>query len=81
VVAGDFNAGSNSPALAPFTQAGFRDVLPGGIDHLLLPTTPWGWNLVSAAWTLRPDDMMQLIGKRAEVSDHPAILADLVPEP
>jgi endonuclease/exonuclease/phosphatase family metal-dependent hydrolase len=80
IVAGDFNAGSGSPAVTQFTQAGFADALPGGIDHLLLPQGPWGWQLAEAAWTFRPDDLMPLIGKRVEISDHPAIVADLVPQ-
>jgi hypothetical protein len=77
IVAGDFNAGSGSPAVAQFTHAGFADVLPGGIDHLLLPKGAWGWQLAEAAWTFRPDDLGPLIGKRVEISDHPAIVADL----
>jgi endonuclease/exonuclease/phosphatase family metal-dependent hydrolase len=80
IVAGDFNADSGSPAVAQFTRAGFVDVLPGGIDHLLLPKDGWGWQLAEAAWTFRPDDLPPLIGKRVEISDHPAIVADLVPQ-
>jgi hypothetical protein len=81
VVAGDFNAGSDSPAVRQFVRAGFVDALPGGIDHLLLPGPAWRWKLDKAVWTFRPADLVPLIGKRVEVSDHPAILADLVPEP
>jgi hypothetical protein len=79
VVAGDFNAGSGSPAVTQFTQAGFVEALPGGIDHLLLPTGRWGWRLAETAWTFRPEDLAALIGKRVEISDHPAIVADLLP--
>jgi len=81
IVAGDFNAGSDSPAVTQFTQAGFVEVLPGGIDHLLLPKDAWGWKLTEASWTFRPENLGQLIGRRVEVSDHPAIIADLLPEP
>jgi hypothetical protein len=81
VVAGDFNAGSDSEAVGQFVRAGFVDALPGGIDHLLLPGRAWGWKLEAATWALRPEDLVPLLGKRVEVSDHPAILADLVPEP
>jgi endonuclease/exonuclease/phosphatase family metal-dependent hydrolase len=81
VVAGDFNAGSGSAAVGQFVRAGYVEALPGGIDHLLLPGRPWGWRLEAAAWALRPEDLEPLLGKRVEVSDHPATLADLVPEP
>ena len=77
IVAGDFNAGSGSAAVAQFTRAGLVEALPGGIDHLLLPQGPWGWRLAGAAWTFRPDDLPPLIGKRVEISDHPAVVADL----
>jgi endonuclease/exonuclease/phosphatase family metal-dependent hydrolase len=80
IVAGDFNAGSDSAAVSQFTRAGFVEVLPGGIDHFLLPREPWGWQLAEAAWTFRPDDLTPLIGKRVEISDHPALVADLVPQ-
>jgi endonuclease/exonuclease/phosphatase family metal-dependent hydrolase len=81
VVAGDFNAGSDSEAVRQFVREGFVDTLPGGIDHLLLPGKALGWKLDAAAWTFRPEDLVSLIGKRVEVSDHPAILVDLVAEP
>jgi hypothetical protein len=45
------------------------------------PGQVWGWKLVATAWTFRPENLVSLLGKRAGVSDHPAILADLVPEP
>ena len=78
LVAGDFNAGSDSPAVTQFTQSGFVDVLPGGIDHLLLPNETWSWKLVKVSWTFRPEDLEKLIGRRVEISDHPAIVADLL---
>jgi len=79
-VAGDFNAGSDSPAVTQFTRAGFAEVLPGGIDHLLLPREAWSWKLAEASWTFRPEDLRDLIGRWAEISDHPAIVADLLPK-
>jgi hypothetical protein len=48
---------------------------------LLLPGRAWGWKLSRAAWTFRPEDLVLHLGKRVELSDHPAIIADLVPEP
>jgi endonuclease/exonuclease/phosphatase family metal-dependent hydrolase len=78
IVAGDFNAGSDSSAVTQFTRDGFVDVLPGGIDHLLLPREAWDWKLVETSWTLRPEDLGDLIGRRVEISDHPAIVADLL---
>ena len=80
LVAGDFNAGSDSPAVTQFTRAGFAEVLPGGIDHLLLPRKAWNWKLAEASWTFRPEDLRDLIGRWAEISDHPAIVADLLPK-
>jgi endonuclease/exonuclease/phosphatase family metal-dependent hydrolase len=78
IVAGDFNAASESPAVTQFIQIGLVDALPGGIDHLLLPGGEWGWKLAEASWTFRPEDLEQLLGRRVEISDHPAILADLL---
>jgi hypothetical protein len=80
LVAGDFNAGSDSPAVTQFTRAGFAEALPGGIDHLLLPRKAWSWKLAEAFWTFRPEYLREIIGRRAAISDHPAIVADLVPE-
>jgi endonuclease/exonuclease/phosphatase family metal-dependent hydrolase len=79
LVAGDFNAGSESAAVTQFTQAGFVEALPGAIDHVLLPGQPWGWQLAQADWTLRPEDLGRLIGERVEISDHAGIVVDLVP--
>ncbi len=79
VVAGDFNRASGTPALAAFTARGFADLLPGGIDHVLwrAPSSS-RWYVGDARWTLRPEDLAHLIGERAEISDHPAILVELV---
>jgi endonuclease/exonuclease/phosphatase family metal-dependent hydrolase len=49
LLAGDFNAGSDSEAVRQFVREGFVDALPGGIDHLLLPGEGRGWKLDSAA--------------------------------
>ena len=80
LVAGDFNAGSESPAVTQFTQAGFAEARPGGIDHLLLPRKAWSWKLAEAFCTFRPEDLRELIGRGAEISDHPSLVADLVPK-
>jgi endonuclease/exonuclease/phosphatase family metal-dependent hydrolase len=78
IVAGDFNADSDSLAVTQFTDSGFMDVLPGGIDHLLLPRNAWGWKLSEVSWTFRPKDLEKLLGRMVAISDHPAIVADLV---
>ncbi len=81
LVAGDLNAGSESPTVRRFLDAGFVDLMPGGIDHVLprdLAST--GWRVERVAWTLRPDDVVELIGKETELSDHLAIVLDLVRE-
>jgi endonuclease/exonuclease/phosphatase family metal-dependent hydrolase len=82
LVAGDFNAGSQSRAVAHFTGAGYTEALPRGeLDHLLLPPRDWDWQLAAAQWTFTPNDLLCLIGRRAEISDHPAIVADFIRRP
>src|SRR5262249_33594817 len=78
-LAGDFNAESDSPAVRLIIDAGFEDTLPGGIDHIFVPREgAAGWKLESVRWTFRPEDMPHLIGKEAEISDHPGMVADFV---
>jgi endonuclease/exonuclease/phosphatase family metal-dependent hydrolase len=80
ILAGDLNAPSGSPAVAAFERLELTDVLPGGIDHVLAPTgSPW--QVVSAAWRLRSDDVERLIGTPATISDHPGILVELTRRP
>jgi len=80
VVAGDLNAGPGSPAVRVFLDAGFVDTVPGGIDHVFFPRAldASGWAVQSADWTLRSVDLVELIGRSAEISDHPGIVVDLV---
>jgi endonuclease/exonuclease/phosphatase family metal-dependent hydrolase len=78
IIAGDFNAPSGTEAVTLFTSHGFTDVVPGGIDHVLVPESVSPWRVDRASWTLRPDDMATLIGRRATISDHPGILVDLI---
>jgi endonuclease/exonuclease/phosphatase family metal-dependent hydrolase len=77
VMAGDFNASSASEAVRIFTERGMVDVLPGGIDHVLVSISP-EWNVAEAHWTLRPEDMPALIGRKRDISDHPGIVVDLL---
>lgn len=77
VVAGDFNGTIGSPALQTLAARGYRTLVPGGIDHVLVPTGgPQPWIVDGAAWTLRPDDLEELIGEPVELSDHPGIVID-----
>ena len=80
VLAGDFNAESDSASVRRVVAAGYSDTVPGGIDHLFLPSRMGlaGWKLERAAWTLREAELSRLIGKQTAVSDHPGIVADLV---
>lgn len=78
LVCGDFNAPSDSGPVTTMTARGLVDALPGGIDHLFVPVVPGSWQLERVAWTCRPEDLVTLIGKRVEISDHPAIVADFV---
>jgi len=79
IVAGDFNALSDSPAVRRCLSAGLVDSLPGDIDHCLLPADDagLGWKLEKAAWTFRPADLEKLVGQATEISDHAGILVDL----
>ncbi len=76
IVAGDLNAPSGSRAVALFEQLGFIDLLPGGIDHVLFPASS-PWQVERVDWTLRPDDLEELLGFKAEISDHPGIVVEL----
>jgi endonuclease/exonuclease/phosphatase family metal-dependent hydrolase len=80
-LAGDFNAHSGSPAVQRIPAAGFTDALPDGIDHLFIPIqekTSWRMARDRLRWTLRPQDLAEIIGKDIEISDHPAILAEFI---
>ena len=76
VVAGDFNSPSEGAATRVFTERGWLDLQPGGIDHVLIHDRG-PWQVHRASWTLRPVDLEALIGVRAIVSDHPGIVVDL----
>lgn len=78
IVAGDLNAGDDSRAVKAFLDQGFRDLLEGGIDHVLFPQAASPWSVERATWTLRANEVEALIGVRAEISDHPGIVVDLV---
>ena len=77
LVAGDFNAPSTSAAIEVFVRGGWRDLVVGGIDHVLLAPTS-RWRVDRAAWTLRAEDNEQLIGEPVTISDHPGIVVDLI---
>ncbi len=76
LVVGDLNAPSGSATVSAFTERGYDDVVPGGIDHVLMRQTP-AWRLVRAGWTLRSKDLESLIGEAVTISDHPGILVEL----
>ncbi len=80
IVAGDFNAGSDSAAAEALTARGLTDLVPGGIDHVFMAKTAVApearprteaWRLVDNRWILRPEDLP------APLSDHPGIMIDL----
>ncbi len=68
LIAGDFNLDSSHPALGRFDAAGYRDLLPGGIDHVLLDAEASGW---WPLWSERPSALLD----RA-ISDHPGLLVE-----
>lgn len=65
LVAGDLNLPGDHAAMARFREAGYRDVMDGGIDHVLLDTANTGW---WPLWTEQPET--------GAVSDHPGILVE-----
>ena len=69
LVAGDFNLDSSHPAFSRFGEAGYRDLLPGGIDHVLLDAKASGWSPLWSEWSLQPS-------AAAAISDHPGILVE-----
>ena len=95
LIAGDLNLDSEHPALGRFRAAGYGDLLPGGIDHLLLDDAEAGWLPLWSEWTgaeaaairARGDGPGDLSPGRPDsfrVSDHPGILAEFqlpVPPP
>ncbi len=77
IVAGDLNAPSDSAVTHPLSARGFDDTVPGGIDHIFVGGLSGAWSIERASWTLRPQDLAQLIGVAAEISDHPGIVVNL----
>ena len=76
VIAGDFNLDSSHPALSRFDAAGYRDLLPGGIDHVLLDAETSGWWPLWSEW---PPALLD-----DAISDHSGILVEFqlpVPPP
>ncbi len=66
LVAGDLNLPGDHPALVRFREAGYRDLLEGGIDHVLLDAGNSGWWPLWMEWA-----------EADSVSDHPGILVEL----
>ncbi len=81
IVAGDLNAPSDSAVTHALTALGLDDAVPGGIDHVFVGGLGDSWAIERADWTLRPQDLAQLIGEQAEISDHPGIVVDLARRP
>lgn len=76
LIAGDFNLDSSHPALGRFDAAGYRDLLPGGIDHVLLDAEASGWWPLWSEW---PPAVLD-----TTISDHPGLLVEFqlpVPPP
>lgn len=66
LVAGDLNLPGDHPALDHFREAGYRDLLEGGIDHVLLDAGNPGWWPLWMEWA-----------EADSISDHPGILVEL----
>ncbi len=65
VVAGDLNLPSDHSILTRFQAAGYRDLVVGGIDHVLLDATDSGWWPLWTEWA-----------EAGALSDHPGILVE-----
>ncbi|MXW01129.1 MAG: serine hydrolase [Holophagales bacterium] len=65
VVAGDLNLPSDHAVLARFQEAGYRDLVVGSIDHVLLDAVNSGWWPLWTEWA-----------EAGAVSDHPGILVE-----
>lgn len=65
LIAGDLNLSDDHPALARFREAGYRDLMDGGIDHVLLDAANSGWWPLWTEWA-----------ENGAVSDHPGILVE-----
>ncbi|MDE2976952.1 MAG: serine hydrolase [Acidobacteriota bacterium] len=66
LIAGDLNLSDDHPALARFREAGYRDLLEGGIDHVLLDARNSDWWPLWTEWA-----------EADAISDHPGILVEL----
>ena len=65
LVAGDLNLPSDHAAVAGFREAGYRDLMDGGIDHALLDGTASGWWPLWTEWV-----------ETGAISDHPGLLVE-----
>lgn len=66
LIAGDLNLPGDHPALARFREAGYRGLLEGGIDHVMLDAGNSGWWPLWMEWA-----------EADSISDHPGILVEL----
>ena len=73
LVAGDFNLDSSHPAFGRFGEAGYRDLHPDGIDHMLLNTGASGWWPLWSEWSPQPRADPRLA---PAISDHAGILVE-----
>jgi CubicO group peptidase (beta-lactamase class C family) len=77
LITGDFNLDSDHPALGRFGEAGYRDVLRGGIDHVFVDARASGWWPLWSEWSPQSQ-------ATAPISDHPGMLVEFqlpVPPP
>ncbi|MXX75417.1 MAG: serine hydrolase [Holophagales bacterium] len=65
LVSGDLNLPGDHAAVARFREAGYRNLMDGGIDHVLLDARASGW------WPLWTEGV-----ETRAISDHPAILIE-----
>ena len=76
LIAGDFNAASESATLRQFSERGFRHLVSGGIDHVLVS--------LQEEWHALYGEPLDTLARRESpsggaqpISDHPALLVEL----
>jgi endonuclease/exonuclease/phosphatase family metal-dependent hydrolase len=79
LVGADLNLDGASDGVRALTEAGLVDVIPDGIDHVLLAEDA-GWRVASAEVRLDAGEVSRVLGREVELSDHPALVVDLVRE-
>ncbi|HVS64285.1 MAG TPA: endonuclease/exonuclease/phosphatase family protein [Thermoanaerobaculia bacterium] len=77
LVGADLNLEAVSDGVRRLREAGLADLIPEGIDHVLLAADA-GWRVHRAEIRLDRDEVSRVLGREVELSDHHARVVDLV---